>query len=319
MWLLYWKAGMDESNHQAAGAVIMIRPVSFGYNEQTAWSNAFQERPEDAATLNDIVNNEFEVLANKLMREKVEVIILDDTETPTKPDAIFCNNWISFHHDGTVIFYPMMAANRRSERRRDVIEKLKEKGFKINRLLDYSKFEATDKFLESTGSMVIDYVNRIIYACHSPRTDLDVLKVVAGQLNMDFEIFSAVDRHGRRIYHTNVLMTIGNRFAIICLEAIKDTEEKSRIIAKLSETGHEIIDISYDQLYAFAGNMLQLRRKDSSILVVMSDSAYQSLEENQLQAIKKYSDILSVSIPTIEKFGGGSVRCMLADVHLPKQ
>jgi hypothetical protein len=309
---------MDKNADQAAGAVMMIRPVSFGFNEQTAWSNVFQKRPTDAKSINDTVNREFEALRRKLIENNIEVITVDDTPEPAKPDAIFCNNWVSFHHDGTVIMYPMMAVNRRAEKRLDVIEKFKEHGYRINRLLDLSKFEETDKYLESTGSMVIDYENRIIYACRSPRTDTSILNIVAGQLDMQTEVFNAVDKEGKPIYHTNVVMALGDRFVIICLHAIKDLEEKSRLATRLSETGHDIIEISYDQLYAFAGNSLQVRTNDGETLLVMSETAHKSLENDQVQTIEKYSKILTAPVPTIEKYGGGSVRCMMANVHLPK-
>ncbi len=303
---------------QAADAVMMVRPVSFGFNEQTASSNAFQVRPEDQQNITQKGLKEFDDLKKLLSQHGVNVITINDTAPPTKPDAVFCNNWISFHHDGTVILYPMLAPNRRLERRLEVLEEINHQQFKIDRLLDYSKFEETDKFLESTGSMVIDYVNKIIYACISPRTDPEVLQIVANQLSMDIETCTAVDKNGMEIYHTNVLMNIGHQFTVICDIAIKDRKERNRVLDRLSLTGHEVISLSYEQMYAFAGNMLQLRSQSGQSLLVMSTTAYQSLLPDQIEKIEKYTTILKAHIPTIEQYGGGSVRCMLGNIHLPR-
>lgn len=303
---------------QAAAAVFMIRPASFGYNEQTAGSNSFQE---DVKTENDVAKaalSEFDNFIKKLDEEQIETIVLEDSPEPRKPDAVFPNNWISFHEDGSIAFYPMMAANRRIERRYDVIPLLRDKGFVINRTLDFTHWEKEGRFLESTGSIVFDYVNRIGYANLSPRTDEFLLREAATHLNVDYELFRAVDRMGKDIYHTNVLLSIGDEFAVICDEAIKNTAQRKKIINRLKTTGHEIIPITYSQLYAFAANILQVVNRRGEKIILLSHTAYRSLNYRQISALEKYSRLLPVDIPTIENHGGGSVRCMIANIRLPK-
>lgn len=307
------------SPSQPAKAVMMIRPSAFGYNLQTAPSNAFQNAPAEDMPVTRRALVEFDAFVSKLRSENVEVIVIDDEKNPPKPDAIFCNNWISFHPEGTLIVYPMMAPNRRAERRLDILDQIQQAGFGIKRVVDYSRYEAENKFLESTGSMVMDYVNNIIYACLSPRTHPELLDLTAAELGMDLVAFTAVDRFGKEIYHTNVVMTVGDRFAVICDEAVRDTGERQKIISALERTGHEITRISYDQLYNFAGNMLQVSAKTGVTLLIMSEAAYQSLSEIQAGSLEKYNRIVTASIPTIEKFGGGGVRCMMANIQLPRK
>jgi hypothetical protein len=305
------------TNNQTTSAILMIRPVNFGFNEQTAGSNAFQNRNAEQQQVQDKAINEFDGLVNVLRQNGVEVIVVDDTPEPHTPDSIFPNNWVSFHHDGNVFLYPMMAENRRLERREDIIRDLEDE-FKVKHVIDLSRFEREDKFLEGTGSMVLDRENKIAYACLSPRTNKEVLDVFCSQSGYKPVLFHAVDETGVDIYHTNVLMCMGTSFAIICLDSIADEREKSEVINSLDQTKKEIIAISFNQMNQFAGNMLQLKNKAGDNLLVMSQSAYRSLNEEQKMTLQKYCKLLYADISTIENNGGGSARCMIAEIHLPK-
>jgi len=302
-------------NQQPAKAVMMIRPASFGYNPQTASSNAFQELPPEDAQLAKRAVHEFDAFVETLRNERIGTIVIDDEPHPPKPDAVFCNNWVSFHPGGTMILYPMMAPNRRLERRKDIAEKIAAAGFEIKRIIDYSGYEKEGKYLESTGSMTFDYENGAIYASLSPRTHPGLLAIVSRDLNMELVVFNAVDRDGRPIYHTNVVMTIGAGFAVICAEAIRDAGERKTALDRLEKTNHEIVAIDYAQLYAFAGNMLQAVNRDGEKLLVMSETAYRSLNAGQVRTLEKYNRIVKAAVPTIETFGGGSVRCMMANIQ----
>ena len=294
----------------------MIRPVNFGFNEQTAGSNAFQNRDAAQQQVQDKALAEFNNLVNVLRENGVEVIVIDDTPEPHTPDSIFPNNWVSFHQDGNVFLYPMMAENRRLERREDIIMQLEDE-FKINHIIDLSRFEHEHKFLEGTGSMVLDRENKIAYACLSPRTDKDVLDLFCAQSGYKPVLFHAVDENGMDIYHTNVLMCIGSKFAVICLDSIADEKEKAEVVASLKATNKEIVAISFAQMNQFAGNMLELKSKSGDSLLVMSQNAYQSLKQDQKASLEKYCKIVYADINTIENNGGGSARCMIAEVHLP--
>ncbi|MDZ7642843.1 MAG: arginine deiminase-related protein [Woeseiaceae bacterium] len=309
------------SNHesQLAGTVLMIRPVRFHSNPLTADSNRFQGKtdlsPEaqQAAAL-----AEFNALADALQVAGIRVICIDDTPDPATPDAIFPNNWITTHADGTVVLYPMEAINRRTERRQDVVDTLAtEHGFTITRVIDLSAHETQGHFLEGTGSLVLDRVNRIAYACLSSRTHLDALRDFAQRLDYDIVAFDAVDRGGAPIYHTNVLMNVGEELAVVCLEAIPRDDQRRALTGSLEKTGHRIVDITFDQLEAFAGNMLELRAADGHRVLAMSGQAHQSLTPEQLRAIEANATIVSAPIDRIEASAGGSVRCMLAEIHLP--
>ena len=309
-----------EKESQLASAVLMIRPVRFESNPLTADSNRFQgksdatpEQQQDAAL------REFDGLAVALREHGIEVVVVDDTSEPHTPDSIFPNNWVSFHADGRVVLYPMEAANRRTERRMDVIERLDaELGYQVREIVDFTAHENAGHYLEGTGSMVLDRTHRIVYACLSTRTQLGPLGDFAQRLDYDAVTFDAVDRDGIAIYHTNVLMNVGEKLAVICDEAIPREGQRSAVLQRLRETGHEVLSLSYDQLDAFAGNMLELRTRDGVRLVAMSQQAYDSLTDDQLQRLKKNGDVLAVPIDTIEASAGGSVRCMLAEIHLPQ-
>jgi hypothetical protein len=299
----------------------MIRPVRFIGNPQTSGSNAFQRSAaltqEEAQRL---ALAEFDALSGALARAGVGVHIIEDTVEPHTPDSIFPNNWVSFHADGTVVLYPMLAPNRRAERRQYILEVLSSRyGFFTSRLIDLTHHEHDDKFLEGTGSLVLDRVNRIAYACVSSRTDLDVLGDFAQQLDYDVVTFEATDANGLPIYHTNVLMSVGARFAAVCPVCIRE-DARAGVLDTLRSTGHAIFELSYDQMQAFAGNMLELRTNSGGSIVAMSSRALESLTAEQRQSIERHAGpILAVPIPTIEALGGGSVRCMLAELNAPKK
>jgi len=294
----------------------MIRPVSFGFNEQTAGSNAFQNRDVDQQAVQDKALAEFDGFVKILKENGVSVTVVDDTAQPHTPDSIFPNNWISFHADGTVFLYPMQAENRRLERREDIISKL-EDTFKVAHVIDLSRFEAENKFLEGTGSMVLDRGNKIAYACLSPRTDKEVLTLFCEQAGYKAISFEAADANGKAIYHTNVLMCIGSGFAVICTDSIPNPHEKVVVLESLRSTHKEVVEITFDQMNRFAGNMLEVKNKAGENLIVMSQNAYQALDEVQKSTLKKYGKLVYADINTIETNGGGSARCMIAEVHLP--
>jgi len=285
----------------------------------TAGSNVFQgrstatpEEQQEAAIL------EFDALVDALRSARINVIVENDTPDPHTPDSIFPNNWVSFHADGRVVLYPMEAVNRRTERRADIIDRLaNEHGFQITDVLDLSEHEASEHFLEGTGSMVLDRSNRIAYACLSTRTQLDPLGDFAQRMDYDVVSFDAVDRTGIPIYHTNVVMNVGEAVAVICDAAITRDEQRAAVLARLRDTGHDIVHLSYDQLDAFAGNMLELRNTDGDRVLAMSTQAWESLDAGQRSTLQANARILRSPIDNIESSAGGSVRCMLAEVHLP--
>lgn len=301
---------------QSTQQVLMIRPVRFAGNEQTAASNRFQ----DLSAPGDVQAQalaEFDSLVMGLRAAGVTVHVLDDTPEPHTPDSIFPNNWLSCHADGTVVLYPMLAPNRRLERRMDVLQQLSAQGLRITQIIDLSAHEADDKFLEGTGSLVLDRAHRMAYACLSPRTDLDVLGDFAQRLDYELVTFDAVDANGVPIYHTNVLLCVGTHFAVLCTEVIA-AHEQAAVLHALRSTGHEVIEISTAQMQRFAGNMLELRTERGDPCLALSQCAYDSLDVSQVEQLQRLAGQLVVAaIPTIERLGGGSVRCMLAEVFLP--
>jgi len=294
----------------------MIRPANFGFNEETAASNVFQKKPISANDINKQAQLEFDRMVKTLCANGVEVIVVNDTAEPHKPDAIFPNNWVSFHDDGTVFLYPMHAENRRLERREDIISRL-ENQFSVKHVIDLSRFEFEDKFLEGTGSMVPDRENKIVYACISPRTDREVLGLFCEEEGYRPITFDAVDEKGRAIYHTNVLMCLGSGFAVICMDCIANPHEKIVVKESLTATKKQIVEISFEQMNQFAGNMLEVKNKSGETLIVMSRAAFNSLDNDQKATLQKYGKLLYTDISTIEAIGGGSARCMMAEVHLP--
>ncbi len=309
---------------QCADAVLMIRPAAFDYNPETAVTNSMQQRPGSGGSLahNHVARAEFQHVVSALQSEGIRVCVVDDTPMPPKPDAIFPNNWVSFHSDGTVVLYPMHAENRRRERRRDVIELAAEQvGFKVTRVLDLSHHESEGRCLEGTGSLVLDHTNRVAYASVSPRTHPAVVDEWARELGYTPVIFEAFDRAGAPVYHTNVLMCIGERLAVIGAEAIA-SGDRTRVLDRLHASGREVVEIGHAEIEHFAGNMLELASWDEALgdcrVLVMSASARQGLKPETYARLSACTDsVLAVPIPTIEKLSGGSVRCMLAEIFLP--
>ena len=303
---------------QTTANILMVRPAHFGFNEETANSNAFQVRSDDYTgdEASRMAVKEFDAFVAALQSEGVNVIVVEDSLTPIKPDAVFPNNWITFHQDGTVITYPMLSKTRRLERRDDIIENLK-RDFSIERRIAFEALENDGLMLEGTGSLILDRVNKVAYACFSPRTTEELLSTFCKSMDYQAVGFHSVDQEGKDIYHTNVMMAMGETFAVICLDSVKDPQEKASIKEKLAATNKEIIAISYEQMMQFAGNMLQVRNRSGQTILVMSEAAYQSLSPEQIIQIEKHTKILHQAIPTIEALGGGSVRCMMAEVFLP--
>ena len=242
--------------------------------------------------------------------------MIEDTKLPAKPDAVFPNNWASYHEDGTVILYPMCAPNRRLEKRPEILNIIRQH-YKVTNVVDLSAYELTDRFLEGTGSIIFDHINRIAYACISPRTDKALFEQVSKQLNYNPVSFYAHDATGIEIYHTNVMMCIAEKFAVICLDSIINNDENKMVSQTLLQTGHEVISISFEQMNRFAGNMLALKSNTGKDLLAMSQSAFDSLTADQQFIIEQYAEIVPLSIPTIETIGGGSARCMIAEIFLP--
>lgn len=293
----------------------MIRPVDFKFNEQTAGDNKFQVAGQQENVQHQALA-EFDGFVNILRENGVDVTVISDTLDPATPDSIFPNNWVSFHEDGSVFLYPMHSPNRREERRKDIIDYLGQT-FEVSHLTDLSFFEQQHLFLEGTGSMVLDRPNKIAYACLSIRTDKEVLENFAMLSGYEVVAFQAVDEHGFPIYHTNVMMCIGEKFAVVCLDSIKYTEDKIAVLESFKATKKTVIDISFDQMNHFAGNMLEVKNNEGNSLLVMSEQALKALHGTQITALSAFSKIVTAPLYTIEQNGGGSARCMLAEVHLP--
>ncbi|MBN8878092.1 MAG: amidinotransferase [Sphingobacteriales bacterium] len=302
---------------QTTSHILMIRPVSFVYNEETAVNNAFQSASEETtANVQQKALQEFDDFVALLRSNGVDVTVVEDTPVPHTPDSIFPNNWVSFHSNGTVLLYPMFAVNRRAERKPHVLDKIKQQ-FAITEMIDLSGFESENIFLEGTGSMVLDRDNRIAYACLSPRTDEKVLNEFCRRMQYSAVLFEATDGNGQAIYHTNVMMCVADRYIVICLESIASPEEQQRVTDAIARTGKTIIPITLKQMNHFAGNMLQVENNKGEKLLVMSTQAFESLTEDQVNTLSSFNRILHSSLTTIESNGGGSARCMMAEVHLP--
>ncbi|WP_375436489.1 citrulline utilization hydrolase CtlX [uncultured Hymenobacter sp.] len=303
---------------QSTNTIFLVRPARFGFNLETAASNYFQQAIADldAATLQALAFAEFDAMVDKLRAKGVNVLVFDDTPEPVKPDAVFPNNWLTLHPDGRAVLYPMCAPNRRAERRLDILEALRRQ-FIVTEIIDLSSSEQAGRFLEGTGSILFDHEHRIAYACLSPRTDARLFADVAAQLGYRPVSFRAHDAHSQEIYHTNVMLSIGAGFAVVCLESIVDAAERANIVASLTATGHEIVDISLAQVAHFAGNLLALQPSNGPAQLAMSQSAFDAFTPAQHGTLRKYCELLPLPIPTIETIGGGSVRCMLTEVFLP--
>lgn len=308
---------------QTTNTILMIRPINFRMNEQTAVNNYYQKvldnlQPE---TINLKAQQEFDTYVEKLRSVGVNVVVVSDTNEHDTPDSIFPNNWVSFHENGDVGLYPMFAKNRRLERREDILDELEEHGYIIDTIIDYTSAEENEVFLEGTGSLLLDRVNRIAYCALSPRADEELCIEFCEDFEYSPVVFTAnqtVDGERKPIYHTNVMMCLAETFAVICLECIDDKKERKTVIRHLKDSGKEIISITEDQVANFAGNMLQVKGTNDKRYLIMSKAAYNSLTLQQIATIEKHCEILSSSLDTIEACGGGSARCMMAEVFLPK-
>ena len=305
---------------QTTNNILMIRPVDFNFNHQTAINNHYQKTQDGLDAVNEKAQKEFDLLVEKLQSNGINVLVFDDDLSHDTPDSIFPNNWITFHSNGDIALYPMFAINRRLERREDVLSFVEEKGFSINNIVDYTSAENEDLFLEGTGSMILDRTNKKVYCSLSQRSSEEILIEFCEDFQYTpvvFNSFQNVNDQRLPIYHTNVMMCIAETFAVVCLESIDDQSQQKNVVNHLSESGKEIIEISEDQVEKFSGNMLQLKDTNGDAILVMSDSAHMALTKQQVDKIQKHSKILSNPIPTIETCGGGSVRCMIAEVFLP--
>lgn len=300
---------------QTTAHILMIRPVNFAFNPETAESNVFQLKQEDENVQERAVK-EFDDFVKMLSAHEVDVTVVEDTPQPYTPDSIFPNNWISFHEDGTVMLYPMFASRRRMERKSNVLNIVAEK-FCISKITDLSIFENENSFLEGTGSMILDRENKIVYACLSNRTHTNVLDAFIKEMGYRAVIFNSLDENNVAIYHTNVMMCVTQQYVVICLESISDVEERKMLEETIINSGKEIIAITYHQLNQFAGNMLQVQNKLGEKFLVMSTRAYESLSKEQTARLSTYNTIIHSPIPTIERNGGGSARCMMAEIFLP--
>ncbi len=310
--------------NQVTNTILMIRPLNFRVNEQTTVNNYYQKNLDNilSETINVKAQQEFDSFVEELRKVGVNVIVVDDTKESDTPDSIFPNNWVSFHANGNIGVYPMFAENRRQERREDILTIIEEKGFLINNIIDYTSAEDEGVFLEGTGSVVLDRVNQKAYCALSPRSDEDLFIEFCEDFEYFPVIFNAnqtVNNKREPIYHTNVMMCVADAFTIICLDAIDDKKEKKNVIKHLIESGKEIISITEEQVSNFAGNMLQVVSNNNETYLVMSTSAYESLTTNQIQSIENHCKITHSSLDIIEACGGGSARCMMAEVFLPKK
>ncbi len=310
--------------NQTTNSILMIRPVAFRMNEQTAVNNYYQKVLDglSAETVSAKAQEEFDMFVNKLRMVGIDVTVVDDTVEPSTPDSIFPNNWISFHENGDVVLYPMFAENRRQERREDILDILEAKGFEVNdEIMDYTSAEDDGFYLEGTGSIVLDRENGKSYCALSPRADEELFIEFCEDFDMNpiiFEAFQTVNGERKLIYHTNVMMCIGDTFAVICADCIDDKKERKMVLDSLKADEKEIILITEDQMNNFAGNMLELEGSDDRRYLIMSASAHKSLTKKQIAQLEEHITILSSSLDTIEACGGGSARCMMAEIFLPR-
>ena len=301
----------------------MIRPVAFRMNEQTAVNNYYQKVLDglSAATVNEKAQSEFDTFVAKLRNVGIDVTVVDDILDPDTPDSIFPNNWISFHENGDVALYPMFAENRRLERREEILDLLEEKGFEIENIVDYTDAEIDGFYLEGTGSLLLDRANAKAYCALSPRADEELFIEFCEDFDMEpvlFNAFQTVNGERKLIYHTNVMMCLGENFAVICADCIDDKKERKMVLDHLKKDNKEVVLITEDQMNNFAGNMLELQGENNKHYLIMSASAHQSLTEKQVDQLQKHAEILSSSLDTIEACGGGSARCMMAEIFLPR-
>jgi hypothetical protein len=304
---------------QTAGAVLMVRPAHFGSNAETAGSNFFQRPAADVSGAALQAQREFDALAIALADAGVRVHQFAGQRSAHLPDEVFPNNWLTLHADGTAVLYPLLAANRRRERRRDVLRALVDAcGYRIDRIVDLTSLETLEQYLEGTGSLVLDRAHRVAYACRSPRTHMSALAEFTHALDYEAVPFAAVDAAGRPIYHTNVLMSVGSQFAALCTSAITDLAERRNVLARLEDSGRELIDLTADELASFAGNLLELAGTGGPV-IALSAAALRSLAPPTRRSLERHGELVAADVATIERIGGGSVRCMLAEVPLPQR
>jgi len=299
---------------QNTNTVLMIRPVHFTYNRETAVNNKFQVAGNAEAAQAKALE-EFDAFTEKLRHNNIDVTVVEDTPEPHTPDSIFPNNWISFHDTGTIVLYPMYAENRRAERKEHVLDAINQK-FTISNTIDFTGFESENIFLEGTGSMVLDRENRIAYACISERTNAKPLEEFCKKMEYIACSFKATDANDDEIYHTNVMMCVADKYVVICLDSIKDVQQRKNVIDTIEKTGKKLISISMDQMNRFAGNMLQLENKIGEKILVMSEQAYESLTYEQVSELEEFNRIVYADLDSIETNGGGSARCMIAEIFL---
>lgn len=308
---------ISTSLKQTTSHILMVRPASFGFNEETAESNAFQKKDTQADTqqVKTKAIEEFDAMVAKLRDNNIQVLVIEDSPEPEKPDAVFPNNWITTQAGGTIFTYPMESPARRLEYRPNILDTIGEQ-FNVNAVFDFSDRADDDLFLEGTGSMILDRVNKIVYACISPRTHEKLLQQWCKVSGYQPFIFQATDANGQAIYHTNVLMGLGSEYVVICLESIKSPSQRRLIVESFRNTGKDIVEISNQQMMEFAGNVLEVENKFGHRYLLLSQTAYDALQPEQIKIIQRSAKLLPFSIPTIEKFGGGSVRCMVAELFL---
>ena len=300
---------------QTTSHLLMIKPVAFDFNAETSVNNAFQQQGSNEQA-QEKAEAEFDGFVQKLTSAGIDVTVVQDTPIPHTPDSIFPNNWISFHHDGSIVLYPMFAVNRRAERKQNVFDTIQKK-FAIKHTIDFTEREHQNRFLEGTGSMVLDRDNRIAYACISPRTEKTLFEEWCVQLGYKPCSFHSVDENGGEIYHTNVMMCVADQYVVICLDSIRNTAERNLVTYTIAKSNKMLIEISYSQMNHFAGNMLQVKNKKGEKIVVMSSQAYKALSTEQVKTIESFNRIIHSDLTTIETNGGGSARCMMAEIFLP--
>ena len=303
----------------AANTILMIRPAAFGFNDETAENNFFQTRQRiDASTLHQSALREFDAMVASLREKNIDILVIDDTKDPVKPSAIFPNNWLSTSPEGKLFVYPMYAPSRRTEKRDDVLKLIAEK-FKVTDVQDWTELEAEGRFLEGTGSMIMDHDNKLVYAAISERTNPAALEKFVKANDYSGVAFLATDKEGNPIYHTNVVMTLGEKFCVLCEEAIEEEWELIAVKQLLESTEHEIIPITREQMYSFAGNMLEVKISSGENILILSQAALNILTREQKEKLESYDKLLPIAIPTIEAVEGGSVRCMMAEIFLSKK
>jgi hypothetical protein len=306
-------------NKQTSSVLMMVRPAHFGFNPETAENNYFQKKIEagDVDETAKQARDEFDSFVDVLRMNDIEVVVFEDTIAPKTPDAVFPNNWISFHEDGTVVTYPMFAKSRRPERRNDILQYFMD-NYKVRECWDLGQYEEENQFLEGTGSMILDRASKIAYACKSERTNEQLFKEFCSRFEYKPILFNSNDASGQPIYHTNVIMCVGTGVVIVCLESVNDPNERRLLKESILASEKEIVEISLEQVHAFAGNMLQVENKKGELFIIMSRTALDALDHEQKEKIGSQANILAVQIPLIEQLGGGSARCMMAEVFLEK-